>query len=429
MSKILNNRLTLFVLISCVLSLASACKKTENMDSSTVELLSFGPSGVRHGEEIRFIGYNLDRVTEIEFAGITVSSTDFLEHTAKVIVLVVPDGARNGFVTLKTSEGDIVTKTKLNFTVDVEIVSFPATAKPGDNITIEGVYMDWISQITFGGKVSVEQFASQSHTELVVRVPLEAKTGNLILRVGNETVETETPVTMTLPTISGFDPNPAEPLGELTITGTDLDIVKGVIFAGVNDTITDVTVQSAATELLVTVPEGTLGGKVTLLTFSNERVESTGNLSIIGALPVLDFPIYIDAAMASGVATIYKSSAVTYALNDTEHVRQGTSAIKVNYTKQWDYFAPIFPTSAPLDISGYKKLVFSVYGGPGTEGKQLIVPLGGGTNIGPITIQEGEWTDYSLSTADNATATNVLFQTNTDWEGSVWFDYMGFKNE
>src|SRR5262249_40852688 len=151
------------------------------------------------------------------------------------IVLVVPDEAEEGFVTLKTRNQSIVSKTVLSFEVMIAINSITPEARPGDNITISGNYVNWIREVRFAENLVVTEFVSVSLNELVVTVPQEAKTGPLgFLTGGTKPLELRTlgDFTVTLPAITGMAPNPVERSGELTITGTDLDLVMGILFKG-----------------------------------------------------------------------------------------------------------------------------------------------------------------------------------------------------
>jgi len=47
----------------------------------------------------------------------------------------------------------------------------------------------------------------------------------------------------------------------------------------------------------------------------------------------------------------------------------------------------------------YTHLKMSIYGGPGTGGKEIIVTINWGAQI-RITLEEGKWTDYTISLAD-----------------------------
>src|SRR5690349_4714891 len=116
------------------------CDKEEDT-STAVELLSFGPTGVQHGDQIVFIGNNLKKVTAIELPGITVEKAQFVEQSNDEIVLVVPDEAEEGHVILKTPDGDITSKSILSFEVVVTIESIPEEVKPGETMTITGEYV------------------------------------------------------------------------------------------------------------------------------------------------------------------------------------------------------------------------------------------------------------------------------------------------
>ncbi|MCC8411271.1 hypothetical protein LJ707_20185 [Mucilaginibacter sp. UR6-1] len=168
-----------------VITMAMSCKNTDNeVNSGKVELLSFGPAGVKHGEQIRFIGNNLKKVTEIDLPGATVSSSAFVEQSDELIVITVPQETEKGLVTLKSADGDVTSKTEIQFEVPVTITSVPATARAGDNITITGDFVNWVTSVQFSPDILVEDFVSKSLTQIVVKVPAEAATGTVVFYTG-----------------------------------------------------------------------------------------------------------------------------------------------------------------------------------------------------------------------------------------------------
>ncbi|MEO6686992.1 MAG: hypothetical protein ABIN24_13555, partial [Dyadobacter sp.] len=227
------------ILFVCILT---ACNENDVAKTDEVQLLSFGPSGVKPGDQISFIGNNLDQVTAIELKNATVPSSAFVSQSSELIVLVVPNETSEGTVTLKTAAGDIVSKTILSFEVAVKIESVPESARPGENITIKGQYLNWIKEVRFAKDTAVIQFVSQTLNELVVKVPFGAQTGPLIFSAGGTepmTIETEKDLVIALPTLKSIAPNPAEREKDLTITGTNLDLVQGVLLKGLTAPITE----------------------------------------------------------------------------------------------------------------------------------------------------------------------------------------------
>src|SRR4026207_412666 len=152
MNKLSSFRLPALVMLMLSIGIIISCNKDDDeVKSDKIELLSFGPTGAKHGDTLRFIGANLNQVTAIVFTGTnaTVNQSDFKSQTSDLIKLIVPQSAEQGFVTLKTPQGDIVTKTKFNLDVLTTVTSITAQARPGQNVTITGTFLNWVDRVTF----------------------------------------------------------------------------------------------------------------------------------------------------------------------------------------------------------------------------------------------------------------------------------------
>lgn len=264
----------------------TSCDDDKEASSSKIELLSFGPSGVKHGEEIRFIGNNLDKVTAVVFyPSVEVPKSAFTSATSEVIKLIVPQAVETGKVLLKTPDGDIESKTVLSLEVPVVISDFTPEAKPGTDITITGEFINWIESVTFPGNLVVEKadFVSQSQTELKVTVPMEARTGFLTFNTGGTEpleITTEDALVVKLPEVSSLDPGAIRHTDNLTLTGTDLDLVTQIEFGGGAIVSSTEFVSQSETEIVVSVPATTVDGTLILTAPSGLEVEA-GTLTII----------------------------------------------------------------------------------------------------------------------------------------------------
>ncbi|WP_224994381.1 hypothetical protein [Cesiribacter sp. SM1] len=518
MKKLFSIKLLMLVCLVMSLGILTSCEDDEAVDTGRIELLSFGPTGVEHGEEIRLIGRNLNKVDAVEFTGATVPKSEFVQQSSDLIIVVVPVDAWEGKITLKSAEGDVVSKTDLGFTVDIASATFsPEAVKPGENLTLTGDYLNFVNEVYFTGtSEAVTEFVSQTRTELVVTVPMTAVTGKVTLSDGKErpvrTViedvavilptgtavspdavkhgedltitgtdldlvqeviftavgeglvstfvsmsETELVVTVpdnassgaiTLVTYSGVEipvteelnvilpaataltPTPVEIGANLTITGTNLDLVREIRFPGVTDAVSDFVSQSA-TEIVVTVPEGAINGALRFITFRDYVVTSTVPFKIPGEGPApLAYALYKDA-MENG----WQDWSNAADLANTENVFDGSKAIKHTFSPWGSFGGGFWPDAAPA--GNYSEFTMWVYGGAGTDGKniRLLVNPGSWDDYVTVTLQEGKWVEFtvqldtftdSAGKTDPATFSDIRIQAE-DFTGSVWFDFIGFR--
>jgi hypothetical protein len=262
-----------------------SCKKDDAVNSGKTELISFGPTGARHGDTIRFIGNNLNTITAIQFTGTgaTVEKAAFIQQTSSLITVKVPVEAEQGFVTLKSGQTDIVSKTRFNLEVMPVIGTMTAEARPGENITITGQHLNWVTRVTFANDKHVDTFVSRSINQLVVKVPETARSGRLVIAYSGtkpETMQSRDTFKVTLPVITALAPNPIKHADNITITGTNLDLVRKVYFSGSATAVTSFVSQSA-TQLVVRVPGTATKGRVVLEAPSGVTTMSASDLEIV----------------------------------------------------------------------------------------------------------------------------------------------------
>lgn len=279
------NALLLFALGAGILF--TSCEKDDDDESGNkIELLSYGPMPIARGAELRFIGTNLDKVTAIVIPdNIEIPASAFTSRTSTLVTLTVPQEAVEGYVVLKTPEGDITTKTPIGYSEPISIAAFtPATIKPGSELTITGDYLNLVNTVIFTDRVevSVDDFTARSRKEIKLVVPAEAQTGKIAVSNGAEDpiiVYSEEVLNVTLPAFSTIAPNPVKAGATLTITGTNLDLTKKVLLGGDKEITTFGT--HTATQIVLTVPADTKDGKVVMVPASGVEVTSTADLVMV----------------------------------------------------------------------------------------------------------------------------------------------------
>lgn len=236
------NRLSVLCLAGALLLTGvsfTSCLKGDDVDTNQyvggISLNVFGPSPVARGGELRFLGSGMNQVTAVVIPGCA-DITDINVISDREIRITVPQEAQPGLVTLRTPNGDITTKTELTFTEPISIENFtPATVLPGDELTIEGEYLNLIHEVIFADDVTVteEDFITHERNMIKLLVPEEAQTGQIILSDGEELpnlIYSEEDLVVTLPSVETVvNKENAKPGDVVEINGENLDLVRQML--------------------------------------------------------------------------------------------------------------------------------------------------------------------------------------------------------
>lgn len=300
------------LLVVVALGCLSSCSKD---DDNSVRLDAFGPSPALRGGELRFLGSNLDRVTEVVLPN-DISIKDITKVSAGEIVIKLPQNVVPGYVKLITSDGDITTKTKLTLSEPISITKFYKTGtenvtsvKAGDELTFEGDYLNLIREVVFTDNVvvSLERKEGESYPrdKFTVKVPLGAQTGKIALSNGADIpilVYTDNELTVAIVSVTSIAPTTVKAGAELTIKGTNLQLVEKVKLPSNLEVIVPPAENPYAdlAEIKIVVPETTQDGDVVLVAYSGLETNA-GTITMV--LPTVT-SITPNPVKGGGVSTI-----------------------------------------------------------------------------------------------------------------------------
>ncbi len=291
--KNIKNILTLLVVALIGLSL-TACSKDDldtNQYKDGISLNAFGPNPVMRGGQLRFVGSNLDQIASIKIPGVdAITSFNVIKSgvPSEIRVTVPKDGPTEGTITLTTkTDQTISTKNALTYTEPIEFESFsPASAMPGDVVTIKGDYLNLIYSLAFTDNVIIGEadFLTHDRYSITVKVPEEAKTGKIELYTADLTVSVEDDdldyqiltsddaIEIGVPTITSLTGrNTAEALGNITakagetitISGTYFNVVADVTIGGVSAA--DLKIANDGKGITFTLPAEAPDGDISLV--------------------------------------------------------------------------------------------------------------------------------------------------------------------
>ncbi len=259
----------------------TACSNSDedtNQYTGGVKLNVFGPSPVARGGELRFLGSGMNNVTAVSIPGCE-DITDINVVSETEIRITVPQTAQPGLLTLKTNQGEIVTKTELTFTEPIALDELtPEVIKAGEILTLKGEYLNLIAEVIFADNVivPVEGFINQSRTEIVLTVPEEAQSGKLIISDGAEIpnwIYSKTELQVILPSVSAVaDLTGNKPGDVITLEGENLDLVKSVQMPNGNEVEFEVKTISDKQCIEFTLPDDMTDGAILMIPASGVQV-------------------------------------------------------------------------------------------------------------------------------------------------------------
>ena len=171
-----------------------------------------------------------------------------------------------------TNDGKtIVSASNITFTEEIKVTSYaPTSIHPGDILTITGEYVWNIGQVVFYNHVVVnaEDFIKNTRNEIQVRVPMEAKTGDVTCNDGSDNPVNIAIGNLEVDAAEATSVSNANPeFGEtITIYGENLDLVTTIDFPAVENVAFEIA--NDGKSITVQVPNNTVSGSITLTSAS-----------------------------------------------------------------------------------------------------------------------------------------------------------------
>ena len=254
-----------------------------------ITLNSFGPCPVLRGGILKFLGSNLDQVTEVNLPGadpITAIDIKASGKHSEIWINVPKEKCEPGIVILKTAKGgEIKTITPITYEENVELTTVYVgqegnlSGNVGDLVTFKGDYLNLMHEVIFADDVRVPEteFVAHDRYTITVAIPKEAKTGRPMLSDANPEGENllyaENAITIALPSAAGITPAKIKAGETATVTGTSLQLIENVeLGGGVVVENEGIKTSADGKSLYFVIPGTATDGEVNLITFSGVKI-------------------------------------------------------------------------------------------------------------------------------------------------------------
>lgn len=246
---------------------------------------ALSPNPVKAGSVLTITGTDLDLTRKIAFGG-GGRIEEFASITAEKIEINVPDDAQDGAIRLiaasllETASGE-----ELVMLLPTIAELSPETAKNGKPMVVSGQDLDLVTSVVFGGNKTGE-ITEQNETMITVVVPLDATEDVVTFHTkANKSTTSSEALTLVKPIVSSIVPLEIKANEEVTVSGTDLDLITDVMFS---DGALVAIEEGSETEIRFIVPPGTASGKLTFITTNGSQLISEESLAILASnVPVV----------------------------------------------------------------------------------------------------------------------------------------------
>lgn len=216
------------------------------------------------GETVKITGKNFQYVEALNLPG--AAAVEFTKNAANTeITFVFPAAAQDGEAVLVAKSGVEVVAGKYETVVPTELAAAPQPVKAGAVLTVTGQDIDLVTGVDLPNAAGVEFQNAEAFT---LTVPDTAQEGDVTLKMANGKSVTVA-YTLVKPAVTEL-PASASAGSDMTITGTDLDLVKSVTFGG--DIVVEV--EAKETEIIVAVPTTAETGALKLNLANGTSVET-----------------------------------------------------------------------------------------------------------------------------------------------------------
>lgn len=270
------------------LSLTACDNDDLNTDQygGNVQVQAFGPCPVLRGGTLFFYGSHLDQISEVDLPGADpITAIEVIERgtQSKISIQVPAEKCEPGIVVLKTQKGgELRTLTPVTYREDIKLSKFfvgtegNLSGKPGDELTIQGDYLNLMHGVIFEAKDTVKEDAFIKHDRytIVVRIPDAARTGVITLTdLEDEPSElaSEEVLEVRGATVESLAPAKVKAGQSVTVKGSMLQLVEAVELQGATVEAADF-VSSRSDQIVFNLPAKATDGEVMLLLKSGVEV-------------------------------------------------------------------------------------------------------------------------------------------------------------
>ena len=331
---------------------------TDQFSDETVVFGAFAPNPIVRGAELRILGSNLDKIVEVQIPGaepITEIEVVSSGRVSEIRVVTPAAGAEDASVTgpvvIIDNAGNVYeSMTELSFTEGIVLESFsPATAMPGDVVTVKGDYLYNVQQVVLSNGVYVtgDQITEKSRRELKFIVPSNAVTGPVTIGDVDENnnpdglipnnVPSKDVLTIGSPTVKTVNRGMLKAGATIKVEGTYLDMIEKAAFkTGAGDAVAytevDFTLAEDQKSVTVVLPASVVEGEVVLTTYAGEEFvagayttvvptevaiapESRYKAGLNAVVTGNDLDLVTSAALAgTALDIVYADNALTFAI-------------------------------------------------------------------------------------------------------------------